>query len=90
MTDTSEMANVEASMASPKSIVTMVDAALVREASSIDRVGNGRCTVEDHPEGVGGGVAVAGGVRDAAGGDLGSHIAVGDRRQGEREGLVGR
>ena len=38
--------NVAGSIGSPKSTVTVTDAALVGEAASVDRVGDGPCTVE--------------------------------------------
>ena len=51
---------------------------------------HGRGPVEGDAQHVGGGVAVVGNVHDAVDGDHGSHLAVGVRRQGEREVLVGR
>ena len=41
-TDTSDMANVAGFIGSPKSTVTVADAALVGEAASVDRAGPGR------------------------------------------------
>ena len=89
VTNTSPSVNVSGSIGSPKSTVTVTDAALVGEAASVDRVGR-LGTVEGDAQHVGYGVAVVCNVHDAVGGDHGSHLAVGARRQGEREGLVGR
>ena len=84
------MANVAGSIGSPKSTVTVTDAALVGESASVDRVGPGVVLSKVTRSTLDAVLLLSGNVHDAVGGDHGSHLAVGASRQGKREVLVGR